>query len=259
MTPGSSANPMSLISAFGAALRMSSFRKTSTTLFNPTWRLVFLLAIHLGTRAGSSTIPLQGSTSSLNRLNSMNAPFLDLASTLQSPVDLTAPKSLAPPPDTTPDLLLDLGGNGDVNDRTTATLSPVPVPALPLPPPLDVPVDLPPLQLPILPPVPPSIPDAPHRTQRVSCPPGEWWKVRHPAEPPAEPPIIWSDDEENAPEEQLINLVSDPEPCTFRQAMHGDQSDCWREAATLEYNTLVDNGTWEVVDLPLGEKAIGSG
>jgi hypothetical protein len=41
--------------------------------------------------------------------------------------------------------------------------------------------------------------------------------------------------------------------------MHGDHSDRWREAATLEYNTLVDNGTWEVVDLPLGEKAIGSG
>src|SRR6266540_875206 len=83
MRPGSSANPMSLISAFGAALHMSSFRRTSAALFNPTWRLVFLLAIHLGTRAGSSTIPLQGSTSSLNGLNLMNAPFLDLASTLQ--------------------------------------------------------------------------------------------------------------------------------------------------------------------------------
>src|SRR6266511_2629492 len=83
MRPGSSTNPMSLISAVGAALHMSSFRRTSAALFNPIWRLVFLLAIHLGTRAGSSTIPLQGSTSSLNGLNLMNAPFLDLASTLQ--------------------------------------------------------------------------------------------------------------------------------------------------------------------------------
>src|SRR6266545_3671057 len=107
--------------------------------------------------------------------------------------------------------------------------------------------------------LPPPIPDAPRHTQHVSRPPGEWWKVRHPAEPPAEPPIIWSDDEEDAPEEQLANLVSDPELCTFRQAMHGDQSDHWREAATLEYNTLVDNGTWEVINLPLREKAIGSG
>src|SRR6266511_3966591 len=85
-----------------------------------------------------------------------------------------------------------------------------------------VPVDLPPPQLSILPPVPPPIPDAPCHTQHVSCSPGEWWKVRHPAEPPAEPPIIWSDDEEDAPEEQLANSVSDPEPHTFRQAMHGD-------------------------------------
>src|SRR6266542_5612518 len=83
MRPGSSTNQMSLISVFGAALHMSSFRRTSATLFNPTGRLVIFLAIYLGTRAGSSTIPLQGSTSSLNGLNSMNAPFLDLASTLQ--------------------------------------------------------------------------------------------------------------------------------------------------------------------------------
>ena len=129
-------------------------------------------------------------------------------------------------------------------DRTTATLPPVPVPALPLPPPLDVPVDLPPPQLPILPPVPPPIPDAPRRTQHVSHPPGEWWKVRHPAEPPAEPPIIWSDDEEDAHEEQLANSVSDPEPRTFRQAMHGDQSDHWREAATLTYPWRKGNWIW---------------
>src|SRR6266540_5223329 len=83
LRPGSSANPMSLISTFGAALHMSLFRRTSAALFNSTWRLVFLLAIHLGTRAGSSTTSLQGSTSSLNTLNLMNAPFLDLASTLQ--------------------------------------------------------------------------------------------------------------------------------------------------------------------------------
>jgi len=27
----------------------------------------------------------------------------------------------------------------------------------------------------------------------------------------------------------------------------------------LEYNTLVENGTWEIIDLPEGQKAIGSG
>ena len=32
--------------------------------------------------------------------------------------------------------------------------------------------------------------------------------------------------------------------------MQGSQSDKWRDAALLEYNTLVENGTWEIVDLP---------
>ena len=97
---------------------------------------------------------------------------------------------------------------------------------------------------------------------RVSCPPGEWWKVKHPAEPEAEPeaPVIWSDDEEeNAPDGQQVNSVSGQEPHTFKQAMQGSQSDRWRDAALLEYNTLVGNGTWEIVDLPEGQKAIGSG
>jgi hypothetical protein len=84
--------------------------------------------------------------------------------------------------------------------------------------------------------------------------------VKHPAEPEAEPPVIWSDDEEeDAGNDEHANLATDPEPRTFKQAMHGNQSDRWREAATLEYNTLIENGTWEIVDLPYGEKAIGSG
>jgi len=41
--------------------------------------------------------------------------------------------------------------------------------------------------------------------------------------------------------------------------MHGDQADGWCKAATLEYNTLVETGTLEIVDLPADENAIGSG
>ena len=110
-------------------------------------------------------------------------------------------------------------------------------------PPLDLPVNLPPPPLPVLPPIQPPAPEPPRCTQRVSRPPGEWWKVKHAVEPEAEPPVIWSDDEEDPAKDQQANLVSDPEPRTFNQAMHGDKSDCWREAATLEYNTLVENGT----------------
>jgi len=41
--------------------------------------------------------------------------------------------------------------------------------------------------------------------------------------------------------------------------MHGPQSDHWRDTASLEYNILVENGTWEIVDLSEGQKTIGSG
>ena len=36
--------------------------------------------------------------------------------------------------------------------------------------------------------------------------------------------------------------------------MHSHQSERWREAATLEYNTLIENGTCEIVNLPQGER-----
>jgi hypothetical protein len=41
--------------------------------------------------------------------------------------------------------------------------------------------------------------------------------------------------------------------------MKGDDADKWQEAINAEYNTLLQQGTWELVELPPGEKAIGSG
>ena len=174
-----------------------------------------------------------------------------------SPVNLTSPNTLPLSTDTTPSTVLDLGGDSDEDDQTTAILLPV-LPPVPEPAP---PVNLPPAPIPPAIPAIPPVHQAPlRRTQRVSRPPGEWWTVKHPVEPEAEPPVIWSDDEEDdAGNDEHANSATDPEPRTFKQAMHGHQSDRWREAATLEYNTLIENGTWEIVDLPYGEKAIGSG
>ena len=69
--------------------------------------------------------------------------------------------------------------------------------------------------------------------------------------------MIWSEEEDEDGEQ--ANSASVPEPRTFKQAMHGEQSQGWREAATLEYNTLVETDTFEIVDLPVDQKAIGSG
>ena len=48
------------------------------------------------------------------------------------------------------------------------------------------------------------------RTSRISRPPGEWWKVRRSAEPEAEPPVIWSENEDEDGEH--TNSASVPEP-----------------------------------------------
>jgi hypothetical protein len=55
------------------------------------------------------------------------------------------------------------------------------------------------------------------------------------------------------------NSTSDaPEPKSFRQAMSGPDANKWYEAAAVEMQAHLDNGTWELVKLPAGRKAIGS-
>ena len=64
----------------------------------------------------------------------------------------------------------------------------------------------------------------------------------------------FGDNEEENPEDgQQVISISEQEPRTFKHAMQGSQSDRWRDAALLE------NGTWEIVDLLEIQKAIGSG
>jgi hypothetical protein len=47
------------------------------------------------------------------------------------------------------------------------------------------------------------------------------------------------------------------EPKTFKEAMCGDQAKQWENAADAEYQSLIDNGTWELVKLPPGRKTVG--
>ena len=148
-----------------------------------------------------------------------------------------------------PDTVLDLGGDSDEDDRTTVSLPLVPIPELPLQPPLIQAVPVVPA-IPAPPPVIPAVPPVVHapsrRTMRVSHPPGEWWKVKHPAEPEAEAPVIWSDNEEENPGDgQQVNSGSGQEPCTFKEVMQGSQSDRWRDAALLVQHS---GGEWHLGD-----------
>ncbi len=105
-------------------------------------------------------------------------------------------------------------------------------------------------------------------SDRAPKPPTAWWIVPPapggPAPSQATSDSV-ADDEESQPsldddmeEVQFAGAVSTSDPYNYRQPIQADDSDCWKEATLAEYNTLLQNGTWEIVDLPPGEKAIGS-
>ncbi len=139
---------------------------------------------------------------------------------LGCPVVLTPPESAPLPLAAIPDTVFDLEGDSDdEDDHTTASLPLVPVQEPPL---LAPPVDLQPPLIPAVPVVPAA---APRRTMRVSRPPGEWWKVKHPAEPEAEAPVIWSDDEEDALSQDK-NLAPSNRLCRVLSQIDGEMPLC---------------------------------
>lgn len=48
------------------------------------------------------------------------------------------------------------------------------------------------------------------------------------------------------------------EPRTYDEAMNCPDRDQWMVAMVEELNSIEDNNTWELTDLPLGRKSIGS-
>ena len=96
-----------------------------------------------------------------------------------------------------------------------------------------------------------ELPLAVRRPRRNVRPPGEWWKARQPT-----PAIPDTDDESD----QSANVVvaGEFEPPTYKQAMKDQHADKWKDAMTEEINAHLENGTWSIVQLPPGQKAIGS-
>jgi hypothetical protein len=57
---------------------------------------------------------------------------------------------------------------------------------------------------------------------------------------------------------ELLATAEEPLPVTFREAMNSNLAGEWQEACQYEMDALAKNGTWDLVDLPLGRKAIKS-
>ena len=139
----------------------------------------------------------------------------------------------------------------------------VPLPDSPAP----MPLPLPPQPPSPSPPPPPSPPPVVRRSGRIRNPPGEWWKIRHPTpaiesssdEADSDAPQRESDDDgddENGEVAAVAGVFH--EPNTYKQAMKSPDAALWQEAAQEEINSLISNGTWDIVPLPKDRKAIGS-
>jgi hypothetical protein len=170
------------------------------------------------------------------------------------------------------------GGDGS----TASALPPVP-PIVPILPPPSPPVrsqtppstyhSLPPVPSPSPAPAPPHPapappPAAPPRPQCLRCPRDQWmpeqWAVPDRYKQPREPtPVLESSDDDSSDSDDPLDLIqagaaSTPEPTSFRQSQQRSDADLWQKACQEEMEAHRLNGTWEIVQLPPGKRAIGS-
>ena len=56
----------------------------------------------------------------------------------------------------------------------------------------------------------------------------------------------------------FLTYMLEGESRTFHEAVTSPESPLWKEAIKSEIDSILQNHTWELVDLPLGSKALGS-
>ena len=55
----------------------------------------------------------------------------------------------------------------------------------------------------------------------------------------------------------FISFLTEDEPQTYKEAMSSPEAPLWKEAINSEVESILHNHTWELVDLPSGNKTIG--
>ena len=75
-----------------------------------------------------------------------------------------------------------------------------------------------------------------------------------------QPPVRYRIDEYAATSTHhlALNVCQVTEPQSIKDALEDDFSEEWKEAADSEFKSLMDNHTWDLVELPSGRKPIGS-
>jgi hypothetical protein len=58
-------------------------------------------------------------------------------------------------------------------------------------------------------------------------------------------------------DDDFIVYLVDETPRTIAEAYESSNADYWKEAIRIEMDSIMTNGTWEVVDRPYGCKPVG--
>ncbi|PHT58062.1 hypothetical protein CQW23_00425 [Capsicum baccatum] len=56
----------------------------------------------------------------------------------------------------------------------------------------------------------------------------------------------------------FVTFLLENEPQTFKEAMSSSDSSFWKEAVNSEIDSILSNHTWKLIDLPPGNKSLGS-
>ena len=180
------------------------------------------------------------------------------------------PEPFERPPDILYTPVTDSGGDDEPDTNPTQD-NQIPLPNSPLIADINIPATPPanPVQLePVIHPEPPepnqspqqspNVPIAIRRTRREIRPPNEWWKIRHPT-PAFGSDSDDSDDEIDEDSAEFAGASHDLDPKSLKSALRRSDASKWQEAAKLEFDSHITNGTWKLVDLPPGAKCIDSG
>ncbi|CAI7875746.1 unnamed protein product [Closterium sp. NIES-53] len=75
------------------------------------------------------------------------------------------------------------------------------------------------------------------------------------------PKVVWAGSvAEQCDEEEIAHCywAAVPEPKTLAEALSGPDAEKWKQSVKEEYDSLLENETWELCELPPGKKAISS-
>jgi hypothetical protein len=80
------------------------------------------------------------------------------------------------------------------------------------------------------------------RSTRIRQPPKSWW----------------NSPQRNALASYAYALITEDEPTTYQEATNSSDRERWQKALDEEYDSLIQNQTWELAELPPNRKAISS-